>query len=66
MLGLNREALAEMRLDFLKPFRLLLQALPLLPPDSDDVRDIRALFEQAVLPGSQYSSMIQGLLSNAL
>jgi hypothetical protein len=54
-----------MRLDHLKPFKLLLQALPLLPADSEDVRDIHALFEQAVLPRAQYSSMMRGLLGNA-
>jgi uncharacterized protein (TIGR02646 family) len=65
VLGLNREELAEMRLDYLKPFRLLLQALPLLPADSEDVREIRILFEQAVLPRAQYSSMMRSLLGNA-
>ena len=65
VVGLNREALAEMRLDHLKPFKLLLQALPLLPADSEDVHDIQALFEQAVLPKAQYSSMMRGLFGNA-
>jgi hypothetical protein len=65
VVGLNRDALVEMRLDHLKPFKLLLQALPLLPADSEDVRDIHALFEQAVLPRAQYSSMMRGLLGNA-
>ena len=49
VLGLNREELAEFRLDHLAPFKLLLQALPLLPADSEEARDIRTLFEQAVL-----------------
>ena len=48
VVGLNREELAEFRLDHLMPFKLLLQALPLLPADSAEVRDIQALFEQAV------------------
>jgi hypothetical protein len=63
VLGMNREELAEMRLDHLKPFRLLLQALPLLPSDGEDARDIRALFEEAVLPKAQYASMMRGLLT---
>jgi hypothetical protein len=65
VVGLNREELAEFRLDHLAPFRLLLQALPLLPADSQEARDIQALFEQAVLPQAQYSSMIRAFLSNA-
>jgi hypothetical protein len=64
VLGLNREELAEFRLDYLAPFKRLLQVLPLLPPDSDEVRDIQALFEQAVLPMAQYSSMIRALIES--
>ena len=63
-LGLNREELAEFRLDHLAPFKLLLQALSLLPADSGEAREIHALFEQAVLPRAQYSSMIQALLGH--
>jgi hypothetical protein len=62
VVGLNREELAEFRLDHLMPFKLLLQALPLLPADSAEARDIQALFEQATLPRAQYSSMIRALL----
>jgi uncharacterized protein (TIGR02646 family) len=62
IVGLNREELAEFRLDHLAPFKLLLQALPLLPSDSAEAEDIRALFEQAVLPHAQYSSMMHALL----
>jgi len=62
VLGLNREELAEFRLDHLAPFKLLREALPLLPADSAEARDIQALFEQAVLPSAQYSSMIRALL----
>jgi uncharacterized protein (TIGR02646 family) len=64
VLGLNREAMAEHRRDHLMPFIRLRQALPLLPPDSEEAGDILAFFEQAVLPRSQYSSMIRALLSN--
>jgi hypothetical protein len=64
--GLNREAMAEFRLDHLTPFKRLLQALPLLPPDSTEARDIQALFEQAVRPRAQYSSMIRSLLTGTL
>jgi hypothetical protein len=65
VVGLNREELAEFRLDHLAPFKLLLQALPLLPADSAEARDIQALFEQAVLPRAQYSSMIRALLTRS-
>jgi hypothetical protein len=65
VVGLNREELAEFRLDHLTPFKLLLQALPLLPADSAEARDIQALFEQAVLPRAQYSSMIRALLTRS-
>jgi uncharacterized protein (TIGR02646 family) len=65
VLGLNREELAEFRLDHLAPFRLLRQTLPLLPADSEEARDIQALFEQAVLPRAQYSSMMRALLGGA-
>ena len=65
VVGLNREELAEFRLDHLTPFRLLLQALPLLPADSVEALDIQALFEQAVLPRAQYSCMIRAFLANA-
>jgi uncharacterized protein (TIGR02646 family) len=65
VLGLNRDELAEFRLDHLKPFRLLRQALPLLPADSAEAQEIQALFEQAVLPRAQYSSMIRALLDAA-
>jgi uncharacterized protein (TIGR02646 family) len=64
VLGLNREELAEFRLDHLAPFELLREALPLLPADSEEARDIQALFEQAVLPSAQYSSMIRALLES--
>ena len=63
-LGLNREALAEMRLDRLKPYIVLRQRLARLPADDEEAREIRALFEDAVLPKAQYSSMIQALLNN--
>jgi uncharacterized protein (TIGR02646 family) len=65
VLGLNREELAEFRLDHLESFRLLRQALPLLPADSAEAQEIQALFEQAVLPRAQYSSMIRALLDAA-
>jgi uncharacterized protein (TIGR02646 family) len=64
VLGLNREELAEFRLDHLAPFRLLRQTLPLLPADSAEARDIQGLFEQAVLPRAQYSSMMRALLES--
>jgi hypothetical protein len=64
VMGLNREELAEFRFDHLKKFRLLRQALPLLPPDSEEARAILALFGEAVLPEAQYSAMIRALLSN--
>jgi uncharacterized protein (TIGR02646 family) len=63
--GINREELAEFRFDHLAPFRELRRALPLLPPDGEEAREIRALFERAVLPKAQYSSMIRALLGNA-
>ena len=65
VLGLNREALAEFRFDHLKPFRLLQEILRSLPVDSDQARSIAALFEEAVLPRAQYSSMIRALLADA-
>ena len=64
VLGLNREELAEFRLDHLAPFKHLLRALPLLPADSEEARDIQALMEQAVLPRAQYSSMARALLES--
>lgn len=64
-LGLNREELAEFRFDHLAPFKRLRQVLPLLPADSEETRDIQALFEQAVLPRAQYSSMVRAFLNNA-
>jgi hypothetical protein len=64
VLGLNREELAEFRLDHLAPFKLLREALPLLPADSAEARDIQELFEQAVLPRAQYSSMIRALVAS--
>lgn len=63
VVGLNREELAEFRLDHLAPFRLLRQVLPLLPADSDEAREIRALLEQAVLPRAQYTGMMRAFLS---
>jgi uncharacterized protein (TIGR02646 family) len=65
VLGLNREAMAEHRRDHLAPFKRLREALPLLPPDSDEAREILAFFEEAVLPRAQYSSMIRAFLGNA-
>lgn len=65
VVGLNREELAEFRLDHLAPFRLLRRVLPLLPADSDEAREIRSLFEQAVLPRAQYTGMMRALLSDA-
>jgi uncharacterized protein (TIGR02646 family) len=64
VLGLNREAMAEHRRDHLIPFKRLRQALPLLPPGSEEAREILALFEEAVLPRAQYSSMIRAFLGN--
>ncbi len=64
VLGLNREALAEFRFDHLKPFRLLREWLRSLPADSDEAREIQALFVEAVLPRAQYSSMIRALLAS--
>jgi len=61
-LGLNREELVEFRFDYLATIRLLRQALPLLPADSEEARNILALFETAVQPEAQYSSMIRALL----
>jgi uncharacterized protein (TIGR02646 family) len=65
VLGLNREALAEMRLDRLKPYMVLRQRLAQLPADDEEARQIRALFDDAALPKAQYSSMMRGLLGNA-
>jgi uncharacterized protein (TIGR02646 family) len=65
VLGLNREALAEMRLDRLKPYMVLRQRLAQLSANDEEARQIRALFEEAVLPKAQYSSMIRALLSGA-
>jgi uncharacterized protein (TIGR02646 family) len=65
VLGLNREAMAEFRFDHLKPFRLLQETLRSLPAESEMARKIQALFEDAVLPGAQYSSMIRALLADA-
>lgn len=64
-LGLNREELAEFRFDHLAPFRLLRQVLPLLPGESEEAREIEELFEQAVLPSAQYSSMTRAFLDDA-
>jgi uncharacterized protein (TIGR02646 family) len=64
VMGLNRDELAEFRFDHLKKFKLLRQALPLLPPDSEEAGGILALFGEAVLPDAQYSSMIRALLGN--
>jgi uncharacterized protein (TIGR02646 family) len=64
VLGLNREELAEFRLDHLARFKLLRDALSTLPPDSDLARDIRTHFEEAVLPRAQYASMIRVFLSD--
>lgn len=63
-LGLNREALVEFRFDYLATIGLLQQALRLLPTGSDEARNILALFETAVLPEAQYSSMIRALLAD--
>jgi uncharacterized protein (TIGR02646 family) len=65
VLGLNRDAMAEHRRDHLIPFKRLRQALPLLPPGSEEAREILALFKEAVLPRAQYSSMTRALLGNA-
>jgi uncharacterized protein (TIGR02646 family) len=65
VVGLNREALAEQRLDSLKPYKLLHQRLLQLPADDEEAREIRALFQEAVLPRAQYSSMIRALLGGA-
>jgi uncharacterized protein (TIGR02646 family) len=65
VLGLNREALAEMRLDRLKPYMVLRQRLAHLSANDEEARQIRALFEEAVLPKAQYSSMVRALLSDA-
>jgi hypothetical protein len=65
LVGLNREALAELRFDHLAPFKELRRVLPLLPADSEEAREIRALFERAVVPAAQYSSMMRPLLGNA-
>ena len=64
VLGLNREELAEFRLDHLAHFKRLREALSLLSSDSDVARDIRTHFEEAVRPTAQYSSMIRALLGN--
>ena len=63
-LGLNREELAEFRLDHFAHFKYLREALSLLPPDSDLARDIRTHFEEAVLPSAQYAGMIRAFLSD--
>jgi uncharacterized protein (TIGR02646 family) len=63
-LGLNREALVELRFDHLEPFRLLRQALPLLPAGGEEARGILLLFETAVLAQAQYSSMVRALLAD--
>jgi hypothetical protein len=63
-LGWNREELAEFRFDHLARFKRLREAFLLLPPDSDVARDIRTDFEEAVLPGAQYSSMVRAFLGN--
>jgi uncharacterized protein (TIGR02646 family) len=65
VVGLNREEMAEHRFDHLMPFKRLLQVLPLLPAESEETREIRALFAAAVLPRAQYSSMIRALLGDA-
>jgi len=65
VIGLNREALAEMRLDRLKPYMVLRERLAQLAADDEEARQIRALFADAVLPKAQYSSMMRALLSNA-
>lgn len=66
VVGLNREELAEMRLDHLAPFAQLRQVLPLLPADSEEAEDIRDLFAAAVLPRAQYSSMLTALLGDGV
>jgi uncharacterized protein (TIGR02646 family) len=65
VLGLNREAMAEVRFDHLKPFRLLQETLLSLPAESEIALEIQALFEEAALPRAQYSSMIRALLADA-
>jgi hypothetical protein len=65
VVGLNREELAEFRFDHLASFKRLREALLLLSPNSDVARNIRAYFEEAVLPRAQYSSMIRAFLNNA-
>jgi uncharacterized protein (TIGR02646 family) len=65
VVGLNRDAMVEHRFDHLMPFKRLREALPLLPPDSAEARDIQALFEAATRPRAQYASMIRALLSQA-
>jgi hypothetical protein len=64
IVGLNREALVELRFDHLAPFKELRRVLPLLPADSEEAREIRALFERAVVPKAQYSRMMRALLGN--
>ena len=63
VVGLNREAMVEQRFDHLTPFKRLREVLPLLPPESNEARDILALFEAATRPRAQYTSMIRALLS---
>jgi uncharacterized protein (TIGR02646 family) len=65
VVGLNREEMVEHRFDHLMPFKRLRQVLPLLPPESEEVRDIQALFAAAVLAKAQYSSMMRALLDQA-
>jgi uncharacterized protein (TIGR02646 family) len=65
VLGLNREELSELRFDYLAPFKQLLRVLPLLPVDSDEVREIQQLLAVATLPDAQYSSMVRALVDNA-
>lgn len=62
VVGLNRETMAEHRRDHLAPFKRLREILPLLPPDGAEARAIQALFEEAVLPKAQYSSMTRAHL----
>jgi hypothetical protein len=57
VLGLNREELAERRLDRRRLLQALCVLLRLLPPDTDETRQARRILEDATRANAEYASM---------
>jgi uncharacterized protein (TIGR02646 family) len=61
-LGLNRPELSERRFDHHRMLATIRNLLRLLPPESDDALDARAVLDAAVRDDAQYASMARHLL----